>query len=134
MRFFFDNQISYRLAEAIDRLADVDGDQVVALRAKFPQDATDLTWIPQLASERDWIIVSGDCKIRDKPAERKIFFEAKLTTFFLAKGWINAELWEQASLLIRWWPKLREQATLVEAGTVIEIPFRKTGRFKLLSP
>ncbi len=132
MRFFFDNQISYRLADAIDRLADFDGDQVVALRAKFSQDAKDLTWIPQLAAEGDWIIVSGDFKIREKPAERKVFLDAKLTTFFLAKGWINAGFWQQSALLIRWWPKIREQAQLAEAGTVVEIPFRQSGRFRLL--
>lgn len=102
MKFLFDNQISYRLAEAIDKLADVDGDRVFPLRAKFPQNTDDLKWINDLASEGDWIIVSGDCRIRSKPAERKVFLNAKLTTFF-------------------------------QAGTVVEIPFRQPGRFKLLS-
>ena len=69
MKFFFDNQISYRLAEAIDRLAGAEGDQVVALRAKFPQNEKDLSWISQLSAEGDWIIVSGDSKIRNKPTE-----------------------------------------------------------------
>lgn len=134
MRFFLDNNLSYRLADALASLSSADGDVVVHIRKKFDPDPGDLTWIPRLSAEGDWIVVSGDCKIRSKPTERKVFFEAKLVTFFLAPGWINCKLWEQAALLIHWWPRIKAQALLAEAPAVIEIPFRRSGGFKLLPP
>ncbi|HVF59771.1 MAG TPA: hypothetical protein VNJ70_08190 [Thermoanaerobaculia bacterium] len=134
MKFLVDNHLSYRLADALGQLADYEGDTVVHIRNKFGEGVKDVEWVPRLASEGEWVIVSGDCKIRTKPQERQVFFAAQLTTFFLAPGWTNCGFWEQAFLLVKWWPKIGEQARLVERGRVFEVPYRHYGRFKLLPP
>jgi predicted nuclease of predicted toxin-antitoxin system len=132
VRFFLDNNLSYRLAEALNALSSFDGDEVVHLKRNFPVDTKDTEWIEKLSKEGNWVVVSGDPKIRRKPAERTVFIDAKLTTFFLAPGWTNCTFWDQAQLLVRWWPKIREQAKLVEAGTIIWVPYAQTGKFSLL--
>lgn len=130
MRFFFDNNISPRIARAIGCLADFDRDQVVHLKEQFPSNTVDTVWIPALAEEKSWIIVSGDSKIRTKPMEREAFARAGLTTFFFAKGWMNTSFWGQAALLVRWWPKIREQAGLAVSGSFFEIPHKSYGKFR----
>ncbi len=130
MKFFFDNNISDRIAPAIACLADGDRDQVVHLKEKFPPDTADTIWIPALANEKGWIILSGDCRIRTRPGEREAFGKAGLTTFFFAKGWMNTRFWDQAALLVRWWPKIREQAGLAVAGSFFEVPHKNSGRFR----
>ncbi len=134
MKFFFDNNVSERIARAVACLAEFEKDEVSHLKEKFLPNSKDVEWIPALAKEKDWIIISGDCKLRKKPDERTVFYGAGLTTFFLAPGWINVGFWEQAALLVRWWPSIRNQASLAEAGSVFEIPFRQTGRFKPIAP
>lgn len=132
MNFFFDANISYRIAYAVRSLAEYDGDHVEHIKDKYGADAKDPVWLPALAFEGGWIIVSGDCKIRKKPEERKLFLKCGLTTFFLAPGWVNMLFWDQAPALIARWPKIREQAGLVAPGTVFEIPHSRRGRFKTI--
>jgi hypothetical protein len=132
LRFFLDNNLSYRLAEALDILSGAEGHSVAHVAKKFTASAKDVDWIHRLAEEGGWVIVSGDSRIRKRPREREIFFAARLTTFFLAPGWINARFWEQSQLLVRWWPRIIEQSALVEQGAVFEVPYRQTGRFTQL--
>jgi len=67
VRFFFDNTLSFRLARALDTLLEAEGHQVVALR-DYPFDAQvrDEEWLPVLAQEGDWIVITGDLSKKDK--------------------------------------------------------------------
>ena len=60
MKFFFDNCIAWRTAEALDLLLHRDGFEIVALRSKFPEDTPDERWMPTLGNEGGWIVVSGE--------------------------------------------------------------------------
>jgi len=130
LRFFFDNNVSPRIAAAISILATQEKDEVTYLSKRFPEDALDVQWIPVLAAEGKWIIISGDEAIQRRPAERKVFSDAKLTTFFLASAWPRAPFWDQAYFMVRWWPRIREFAQHAPAGTVVQIPFGASGKFK----
>jgi predicted nuclease of predicted toxin-antitoxin system len=132
LKFFFDNDVSIRIARAIACLSEAEGDTVVHMTDKFTADAKDLTWLPALANEREWIIVTADSQFRRKAGEREVFRKARLTTFILASGWMKLRLWEQAALLVRWWPKIRDQARLAESGAAFEIPQRNSGGFRPL--
>jgi len=58
-----DNNLPPALARALDALSAnkfSDLEQVIALRDKFPQDASDVTWIQALGQEGDWFILSAD--------------------------------------------------------------------------
>lgn len=122
MKFFFDNQLPPGLAEAVSALSQTDGHEVVHLRKKFPPNTTDTAWISELAKEGDWIVISGDLDIIRTRAEKGIWKEAKLTGFFLKAGWIEIPKWEQASKLIRTWPRIVEQTKLVAPGATFLVP------------
>ena len=131
MKFFFDNTASIKIAHAISLFCGVEPsvEKVIHLQDRWRPDTDDKVWIPELAREGGWAIISGD---RFRKSERKIFIDAKLTTFFYSRALANAKLWEQAHRVIRYWPAIMEATALVEPGALFEIPFRLSGRFKPL--
>jgi hypothetical protein len=48
--FFFDNDISFRIAHALSHL--VHGHDVIALRDRIPANTPDLEWIPEAGPKR----------------------------------------------------------------------------------
>lgn len=125
MRFFFDNCISPKLARALNEL--VKGEhEVIALRQKWPnadtQTIEDTAWINTLGKEGGWVVVSGDIQIRHRPAEAVALRTAKLTTFFLAKGYTSATKWDQVVWLIEKWPKIVELADRTAPGSLFLVP------------
>ena len=125
MKFFFDNCISPRLARAIHELSKPEH-EVLALRDRFDPGTADTVWIPTLGVEGGWTIVSGDLRIRTRPQERELLRAARLTTFFMAKGFMNLPDWEQVRWMIDKWPLMVEQADRVNPGAMFLVP--KTGR------
>ena len=127
MRFFIDNCLPPRWAPA---LAALGGVEVTHLRARFPNDITDVEWIHSLADEGDWTIISGDLRITRSLHERQAWHSSGLTAFFLSKGW-NIEFWEKTVRIVRWWPKIMEQANLVQPGAGFFVPSRfRDGKFE----
>jgi hypothetical protein len=104
--------------------------EVLHLRDRFSEDAADELWIPALAKEGGWIIISGDTRIARTPQLRVIWTNAKLTTFFLGKAWMKEKFWENAWRLVRWWPRIIEQAALVAPGAAFDVPWRPSGKFR----
>jgi hypothetical protein len=76
------------------------------------------------------VIVSGDTRIIRSQELRREWQKARLTAFFLAAGWMKVPYWPQATLLVRWWPKILEQSRLVQRGSGFEVPYRAPGTFK----
>jgi hypothetical protein len=92
VRFFFDNNLSPKLAKSLHLLVEPDH-QIVHLKDRFAANTPDETWMTELAKERGWIIVSGDLRIKKNPHEVQAWRSAGHTTFFLKSGWINLPLW-----------------------------------------
>jgi len=130
VRFFLDNCLSPRYAQALQSLSEKDGHKVVHLQEKFLRDSPDKVWIQGLRDEGDWIIVSGDTRIVRNSELKREWAQSRLTAFFLGHGWMNLKYWPQAILLVRWWPAILEQSRLVERGSGFEVPYRAPGRFK----
>lgn len=130
MRFFLDNCLSPRYAVALNALSEKDGHKVVHLEDKFPRSSPDRVWIQGLGTEGDWIIVSGDTRILRHQELKQEWAQARLTAFFLGHGWMTVPYWTQVTFLIRWWPRILEQARLVERGTGFEVPYGAPRRFK----
>lgn len=116
MKFFFDNNLSPKLARGLDALVRPEH-EVVHLKAKFPADASDIFWMRSLAKEPDWVIVSGDLRIRRNPHEIKAWQEAGHTTFFLKKGWIDLTFWDQAWKFAKALPDLIATAERARKGS-----------------
>ena len=121
MRFFFDNTNSPRLVDAVRALHT--DHELVHLRTKFDPGVADEIWIPELSRQGDWVIISGDVRITRNPAIRKIWQESGMVGFFLAKGWTNFDVWEQAWRFIRWWPRIVQQAESIRPPAGFVVPF-----------
>jgi len=110
VRFFLDNCLSPRYAQALLALSEREGHTVVHLEDKFPRNSPDKVWIRGLSEEGGWTIVSGDTRILKHPELKREWAQSRLTAFFLGHGWTNLQYWPQAVLLVRWWPNIIEQA------------------------
>jgi PIN domain-containing protein len=133
LRLFLDNCLSPHQAKALDALSETDGHKVVHLKEKFARNTPDEVWIPQLASQGEWVIVSGDMRIFKSRLLRQVWRDAKLTTFFLGKGWMNQAFWDQAWWLVRWWPRILQQAEVAGQGTGFEVPAKPQGKLTPLT-
>ncbi|MCL4807792.1 MAG: hypothetical protein KJ062_08355, partial [Thermoanaerobaculia bacterium] len=50
LKFFFDNDVSFRIAGAIACLSEAEGDTVVHIKDKYGPDAKDPDWLPKLGA------------------------------------------------------------------------------------
>ena len=124
MKFFLDNNLSPRFAQALQALEGEGRNEVVHLRSKFSAAAEDVDWIRSLASEGNWVIISGDLRISQNEFERKAWRDSGLTAFFFAKGWMNVKFWDQAWRLIKWWPIIVEEARKIRPGAGFVVPLK----------
>ena len=108
--------------------------EVRHLSELFQRNIDDKELLAALARQGEWVVLSGDTRISKSPQERMAWIESKLILFFLAKGWMKQPLEEQAWWLVRWWPKILQQAPLVAPGTGFEIPAKSHGVFRLVTP
>lgn len=124
MRFFFDNCISPAIAAAMQDLSAKTQDAVVHLREKFPPDVKDDVWLPTLAKEGGWIVISGDGRILRTPHLRRIWLEAGLTTFFMVDEFANKKLLVQAEVVVHWWTDITDFAKKMERGAGFKVPLK----------
>jgi hypothetical protein len=115
VRFFFDNNISTKLAKSVHVLIEPEH-QVVHLKDRFAANTTDEAWMTALAGEPDWIIVSADLRIRKNPLEVEAWKAAGHTVFFLKDRWIELDFWTQAWKLVKAFPEIVEQAQRAKPG------------------
>jgi hypothetical protein len=105
--------------------------EVVALRSRFKANTPDIDWIHALADEGDWCIVSGDAFRKRNGVERKVLRDSGLSVFVLQSSWSTYQYWEKTAQLLRWWPRIVDQANSVDA-IAMEVPWRLTGKFRQL--
>jgi hypothetical protein len=105
--------------------------QVVHLSNKFARNTDDVAWIQALAAEKRWTILSGDAFRKRNGVERKVIRQSGLSVFVLQPSWSSYQYWEKTAQLVRWWPRIVEQANLAD-GIAMEVPWRTAGKFKQL--
>lgn len=118
MRFFFDNNLSTKLAKSVHLLVEPEH-QVVHLKDRFAANTIDETWMAALASESDWVIISRDLQIKKNRHEVEAWRAAGHTTFFLKAGWINLPFWTQAWKFVKCFPEIIAAASNANSGDVI---------------
>jgi hypothetical protein len=126
VKFFFDNNVSWRLADCLSTLLTPDGFEIVALRRRFPQEIADEEWMPALGNEGGWTVVSGDLNIVRNPQRKKIWIESRLTTVFLEPAWHNPAFNERLRFVnfIRRWDDIAAKAREAAQGTALMLPWR----------
>ena len=131
MNFFCDANISVHLAHSLNALSRPEGNPVYHLTDRFAADTTDVAWVQTLSQEGGWSILTHDRAMTRHPIEQEVLRRSGLTVFMLARGWSSQRQWDKAAALIRWWPRIVEQARLVAGGAAFEVPWGFTGKKRL---
>lgn len=133
MKFLLDNNLPPALASALHSLtiAQYEEHTVTHLAKKFDRDTSDSDWIDTLAKEGDWSVISQD-RFRKGNVEREAVRRSGIVVFCLDKSWSKHKFWDKAQNLIRWWPPIIQQSSLVAGGAAFKVPWRfsGTGRFE----
>jgi hypothetical protein len=128
VKVYFDRTQSPRLARIASEVLAHLGHGCDWSRNRYPErDPGDVQWMADLAAEGGWVVVTGDERITRNPAERAVWRDSGLTTFFLLPGWMQAPLEDQAWRLIRWLSRLVEVAAAERAGTGLAVPLKWHG-------
>jgi hypothetical protein len=116
VKFFFDNNLALKIAKGLNGFVAPDH-EVVHLRERFEPDTDDVEWMRGLANEENWIIVTADVNIGKNLHEIEAWKEAGHTIFFLKRGWLNLQFWEQAHKFTKCFPQIIEKARTARRGS-----------------
>ena len=116
MTYFFDNSISFRLAEML-RALDVDA---VALREEFAEDTKDVSLFEKL-SGRNVAFISTDTSQMTREQEARALKDAGITVLYLGPFFQHMRFWDQAVWLVRRWKVIEGFTEGVAQGTCAEI-------------
>lgn len=126
MKFFIDNNLPPALAHALRELSKPEYHEVIHLKDRFSADTPDTDWIGSLSQEKEWIVVTHDNL--NKGLEREALRSAGLRVFFLDKSWSDHKFWEKAYQLVRWWPRIVEQAGGIQGGAAFKVKWNFSGK------
>jgi len=105
--FFFDNDISFRIVAALRQLVPATEHELVALRDRFPIDAKDIDWIPEVG-RNGWILISKDSNQRRRESEHSALKQHQVRALYIRQSPPGAELYADAARIIKNWPKIRD--------------------------
>jgi hypothetical protein len=130
VKLLFDNNVSPRVARAINELLVGEGGESAALRDKFSASTPDVEWIAALAAEGGWSVVSGDHRITKNHAERAAWMQTSLVGFFLEPALLKLNPIHQTARLLMWLPVLERQLTLIKGPALFALPLRSTSKLR----
>lgn len=116
--FFFDNDISFRIAQALSHL--VQSHEILALRDKFAVDTLDTTWIPEVGRE-GWIVISSDFNQRRRDSEHKALRDNGVRALYVRHGGKPHTLYADAARIIKNWPKIEQWGLDAKPGTLARL-------------
>lgn len=132
MKLLFDNNISPRVARAINELVSAEGDTACALRDKYDAATPDLEWIMGLAGEGGWSVVSGDHRISRNKVERAAWLQTELVGFFLEPSLAQLDPVQQTARILLWLPNVRRQLALIRGPALFALPLKATSKLRQL--
>ena len=125
MTFFFDNNLSPKLAKAINELDEVYS--IIHLRDLFPADTEDEIWLSHVG-KNNMVLVTRDTKIRKHPAEINAIRTHRIGAFFLiGKKYTK---WQGIRQLICAWEEIRSLGSGTTRPFAFQVSLR--GRIKRL--
>jgi hypothetical protein len=126
VKFLLDHNLSPNLARALGLLVDSHGDFVTCLKDLGWEAENDEDWIPKLAAESEWVIITCDLNIVRNPYRQLVFRRSGLTAFFLLEAWSNGSVrgTEIAMKLLKLWPEISRLAAQSKPGTCFAVPYK----------
>jgi hypothetical protein len=118
VKFLADENISPVLVEIIRKL----GDRSLSSIHRYSDylGTPDEHWVP-LATKREYIIVTCDRRMLIKHGISQALETTGARCIFLARNFADANRWNQALWLIRYWPKIRKHAETMGQGNLVRV-------------
>lgn len=101
MNYFLDNTFSPRFVGVLRAM----GVDACHLTEHFAPETPDHQWIPFIG-EKNWILITGDLKIRTKPVNKMALKRANIPAVFIHSGFTSGNPWKQISWLTAYWPEI----------------------------
>ena len=139
MRVFFDNCTPPIFAHTLHALISPDHHTARHVRFMpeygFQHDTPDVDWIMRLAADQpaDWIVVTGDQRIRKNLAERTAWIRARLKAFVLASAYQKTPVNQCAAIILWRWPEMESFISLAAPGSMFEMSINRSTGFKPLA-
>jgi predicted nuclease of predicted toxin-antitoxin system len=119
MNFFFDNNLSPKLAEAMN-LLEQEGN-VIHLTKIFPPNTKDEDWLEYIG-KKGMILITQDKQIKKRAAELRAFKKYKVGAFIL--GGKNPEIWQIVKQVINKWLEIKNLASKTRLPFMFKVPLR----------
>jgi PIN like domain len=138
LKVFFDNCTSPVFAGCLNALIEPNGHEARHVRFMpeygFAHDTDDVAWITRLSTDAaDWIVITGDQRIRKNIAERAAWIRAGLKAFVLAPSYQKTPVNQSASVLLWRWPEMERFITLAAPGSMFELSINRRSGFAPLA-
>lgn len=118
--FFFDNDISFRIVNALKSLVPPTECQLLALRDIFPVEAKDTEWTPHVGRQ-GWIVISRDHNQRRRDAEHRALVANQVRALYIRQSGKALELYPDAARIIKNWPKIQEWGVKAQPSTLAKL-------------
>jgi hypothetical protein len=116
MKFFFDNDVSSKLARAMKCLEGEDS--VVHLTERYAQDTPDEEWLEDDGKE-EMVLISRDRMIRKRAGEFLALRRHKVGAFFLTGKGVGK--WGEVRQVINAWENIKDLATRTRTPYVYQV-------------
>jgi hypothetical protein len=134
MKVFFDNCTPPRMARTLNGYIESDGDQAFHISDLMDRNASDSTWMEYLrADSSDWMIITGDDRIRRNKAEARAFRQAGLKGFVLASAYQKTPQHRCCAVLVQQWPLMLDTWKSFDPPILFELSINFSGRLRSLS-
>lgn len=134
MKVFFDNCTSPVMASTLHGFISGYGHEAFHIRSLLPENTTDVQWMDYLAASRDdWIIITGDGRIRRNKPERMAFRQARLKGVVLAPAFQKVPMHQRCAVIVNQWPNLLDTMSRFAPPVLFEMSIKFSGKFSQLS-
>lgn len=133
MNVLFDNCTSPIMASTLNGFIESDGHHAIHMRQLPMQHPKDIEWIRYISSiGEEWLVITGDQRIRKNKAEALAFRQARLRGVVLASAYQKTSMNRCCAVLVDQWPRLYETIRRVDPPFMLELSINFRGNFKLL--
>lgn len=94
------------------------------LTVRFRPEAKDVEWLPEIATDPELILISGDPAITTSKKEREIWRQCGMTSYFFAAGFTELQTWKQVIEVVTWWPVIVLHAKDAPRGSGYLLPVK----------
>jgi predicted nuclease of predicted toxin-antitoxin system len=122
MNVLFDNCTSPVMARTLHGFISGDGHRAIHMRDLPLHHPSDIQWINYIKGQHDeWLVITGDDRIRRNKAERAAFRQAKLKAVVLATGFQKAPMNKRCATIVHQWPDLLETIQRIDPPFMLEM-------------